>query len=100
MLTKPPALTEGPNGLIETSKLPRVVVQRVFEAIGGEELMAAEAVKDPKWFIEKIYGKIVQPEKIMVEREKSVAELLIELDSKMVNVTPTVEILDADFDPQ
>jgi len=99
MLTKPPALIEGPNGLVDAAKLPRVSVQRVFDRIGGEDFLEQEALKDPKWFLEKIWGKIVQPEKIVVEREKSVAELLVELDSKMVNVTPAVEILDANFDP-
>lgn len=99
MLTKPPVIIEGPGGLMDGAKIPpRDYVQRVFEKVGGEEFLEAQALKDPKWFLEKIWGKIIQPEKVIVQPERSVAELLKELDAKMVNVTPTVETPDADPD--
>jgi len=62
--------------------------QNVFERLGGEDRLLEEAEKDPKWFYEKIHSKVLQPEKIEISKDKTVAELLAELDEKMDNVTP------------
>lgn len=90
MLTKPPALIEGPGGLVDSSKFARNAIHQVFENIGGVEKLTEEALKDPKWFFSKMFVKTVQPEKVEVQRDKTVAELLAELDAKMQNVTPGV----------
>ena len=86
MLTKPPALTEGPGGIIDATKFARDAIHQVFENIGGIEKFTEEALKDPKWFYGKMFVKTVQPEKVEVQRDKTVAELLAELDAKMGTV--------------
>lgn len=85
---KPPMIIDGPAGMQDTSKFSRLAILQVFENIGGIEKFTEVAKEDPRWFFEKMFGKTVQPEKVEVTRDKSVAELLAELDSKMVNVTP------------
>lgn len=85
---KPPMLIDGPAGMQDTSKFSRLAILQVFENIGGIEKFTEVAEEDPRWFFEKMFGKTVQPEKVEVGRDKTVAELLKELDSKMVNVTP------------
>lgn len=99
MLIKPPAIVDGPNGLLDTSKLSHDLAHRVFENIGGVEKLTEVALEDPKWFYGKIWVKTIQPQKVEVQRDKTVAELLDELDSKMVRVLPKVEVIeDVDFE--
>lgn len=88
MLTKPPAIVDGPLGIQDTAKFSRLAIIEVFERIGGIDRLAEVAEAEPKWFFEKMFKATVQPEKIEVSREKTVAELLEELDKKLVNVSP------------
>lgn len=96
MLRKPPALVEGPGGIIDSTKFARDAIHQVFENIGGIEAFTEEARKDPKWFYSKMFVKTVQPEKVEVQRDKTVAELLAELDAKMQNVTPVPGVIDVE----
>lgn len=91
MLRKPPALIEGPSGIVDGTKFARVAMNQVFENIGGVEKLTELAMEEPKWFMEKMWVKTLQPEKVVADRERSVAELLAELDAKMVNVSPAIE---------
>ena len=92
MLTKPPALTEGPNGLMSSATFGSTMVDRVFENIGGEEKLTEMAMEDPKWFMEKFFTKRILPEKQEVQRDKSIAEIVAEIDAlntkRMIDVTP------------
>jgi len=78
------------DGIIDTAKYSRMAILEVFERIGGIERFVTVADANPKWYYEKLFAKTVQPEKIEVSRDKSVAELLAELDQKMVDVTPRI----------
>lgn len=68
------------------------MVDRVFENIGGEEMLTELAIKDPKWFMEKFFTKRILPEKQEPQRDKSIAELVAEMDAlntrRMIDVTP------------
>lgn len=77
------------TGIVSTSKLSRLAVANVFERIGGEDRLEEVANEDPKWFFEKMYRNLMQPERGEDSKEKTVAELLAELDSQIINVTPT-----------
>jgi len=97
MLTKPPAIIQGPDGIMDMAKYSKRAVLEVFERIGGVDRLAEVADDEPKWFFEKLFGKTIQPEKIEITRERTVAELLAELDEKMVNVTSGGKfVIDAD----
>jgi hypothetical protein len=105
LLTKPskPPMIVGGNPL-DVSRLTKKNITDAFERIGGLDRLTEEADKDPKWFLEKLWVKTMQPEKIEVSREKTVAEMLAELDAAMQNVTPNqvegMVILDDDFEEE
>lgn len=88
-MLKPPAnLIQTPHGLVDSSRFTRNAVLEVFERIGGVDRLADEADKDAKWFFEKMMRTLIQPEKIEISREKTIAEMLAELDASMVDITP------------
>lgn len=89
-LKRPPSVIQTNGQLMDTSRFSRVAIQEVFERIGGVDRLAVEADQNPKWFFEKMFAKTIQPEKVVEDKEKTVAELLAELDSKMGNVSPMV----------
>lgn len=101
MLTKPPKPPVVSNGNpLDISRFTRKNISDAFERIGGLDRLVDEADKDPKWFLEKIWVKTMQPEKIEVSREKTLAEMLAELDEAMINVSPVEKepiVLDEDF---
>lgn len=90
MLKKPPppALMSMNGDVSDTARYSRLAILEVFERIGGVDRLAEVADENPKWFFEKMFRSTVQPEKIEVSKEKTVAELLEELDRKMIDVTP------------
>lgn len=95
MLTKPPkapAISSGDP--LDLSRFNKRAISEAFERIGGVDRLADEADKDPKWFLEKIWTKTIQPEKIEVARERTIAEMLEELEKQgqIVNVTPSVAL--------
>lgn len=61
---------------------------QVFERIGGIDRLTEVADKDPKWYYQHMFTKTIQPEKVVAVSEKSIAEMLAELDAQMVQVTP------------
>lgn len=87
---------QGQDGVVDTARYSRLAILEVFERIGGMDRLAEVADENPKWFYEKLFKATVQPERIEVARDKSVAELLAELDSKMIDVTPRERDDDAD----
>lgn len=87
---------QGPDGVLDTARFSRLAILEVFERIGGIDKFTEVAEENPKWFFEKMFKATVQPEKIEAARDKSVAELLAELDSKMIDVTPRERDDDAD----
>jgi hypothetical protein len=91
MLKKPPppAIMSTPDGMMDTARYSRLAILEVFERIGGIDRLAEVADENPKWYFEKMFRATVQPEKIEVAKEKSVAEILAELDAKMIDVTPS-----------
>lgn len=96
---KPPVIVAGDP--LAMSRINKKHINDAFERIGGLDRLADEADKDPKWFIEKVWVKTIQPEKIEISREKTVAELLQELDEHMLNATPQIEgtvVYDTEFE--
>lgn len=87
-MAKPPAKVDVSSGHpMDFSRVAKKHIEAAFERIGGLDRLTEEADKDPKWFLEKLWTKNIQPEKIEISRERTVAEMLAELDSQMINVT-------------
>jgi hypothetical protein len=93
---KPPALLDGSP--LDTSRYTKRSIMEAYERIGGVDRLTEEADKDPKWFLEKLWSKTMQPEKIEVSREKSIGEIIAELDAQMIDVTPREVAFDTEFE--
>jgi hypothetical protein len=87
-LRKPPASFAPVGGALETSRYSRLATLEVFERMGGTDALLAVAQENPKWFYEKIWVRTIQPEKESAEKEKTVVDLLNELDQKMKEIDP------------
>lgn len=87
-LKRPLTVIETDGGMRRPPTFSLDAAQEVFERIGGVDRLAQMADENPKWYYEKIWRQTIQVEKVEVTREKTVAELLSELDAKMQNVTP------------
>lgn len=95
-LALPPSVpVQGPNGLMNTSRISRGSVMRVYEAIGGDERLAQVADENPMWFYEKGFFKMMAPERDPVADQRSIADILREIDrereANTINITPERE---------
>lgn len=78
MKPKMPALVVNEGALIANAgRYARETVMTVFEMIGGAERMAHEANRDPKWFYEKLFAKIITKEVEVQSSAESVDDLIL-----------------------
>lgn len=63
------------------SKYVRSSVLAVYHRLGGDDFMLDWARENPTDFVTKVYGKLVQPEKTVIEHTKSIEDVLDELDA-------------------
>lgn len=92
-MTKLTIPSQSPSGVIKPSKYSRGLVMQAAEMIGGLERLAEQADEDPKWFFEKIFVRLMAPEK-EEQKEETIAEIIAKLDERMIDVTPVKEAKD------
>lgn len=73
--------------IVHAGRYARNAVLTAFEMIGGTEAMADWAKENPTDFYTKLFPKVIDREPV-VSREVTVEDLLDELDSRMIDVTP------------
>lgn len=68
-----------------------------FLNIGGVQRLTEVADDDPKWFFEKMFSKLVTPEKpVVAEDDDDVEALLKKLDRTVIEAEVTEESTDGD----
>lgn len=73
--------------LANASKYARGITLAAFEGIGGIRRLIEVADEDPKWYYEKLFSKLVQPERqVVAETEDNVEDLLKKLGRRVVDV--------------
>lgn len=76
------------------NKYARHSVILAFEHMGGVEALAETAKSDPKWFYEKLYSKLVTPERAFgPETEEEIETMLTKLDRQVIDITPQDDAL-------
>lgn len=82
-----PAVSADGALLANVGKYARGVTLAAFAGIGGVRRLTEVADDDPKWFFEKMFSKLVQPEKVVVaESSDDVEDLLRKLDRRVIDV--------------
>lgn len=82
-----PAVSADGALLANVGRYARGVTLAAFAGIGGVRRLTEVADEDPKWFFEKMFSKLVQPEKVVVaESSDDVEDLLRKLDRKVIDV--------------
>jgi len=73
--------------MANAGKYSRGLVLAAFQNIGGLRRLTETADEDPKWFYDKLFAKLVQPERAVVaEADDDVEALLQKLDREVVDV--------------
>lgn len=94
-----PAVAQDGKFLAQAGKYARGVTLAAFQGIGGVRRLTEVADEDPKWFYEKLFAKLVQPERqIVAESDDDVEDLLKKLDRKVVDVDEVVSTVEDDND--
>lgn len=73
--------------LANAGRYCRGITLAAFEGIGGIRRLIEVANEDPKWYYEKLFSRLVQPERqVVAEAEDDVEDLLKKLDRKVIDV--------------